>query len=183
MLRFALLDELDENYQLLMYESSLRDGLTRAFNRKYFDERLDQEFAFALRHDSPLALLMIDVDHFKAINDALGHVAGDLVLTQISEHMLRIIRVEDVFARYGGEEFAILSRGIHQETGRAFAERVRAAVERCPFSYNGAPIAVTVSVGLAAIPSPDIGQPAQLVEAADRALYRAKSAGRNRVES
>jgi two-component system cell cycle response regulator len=181
-LRFALYDELDESYQLLMYESSLRDGLTRAFNRKYFDERLDQEFAYAQRHDSELALLMVDVDHFKMINDTHGHVAGDGVLTQLAAHMLRIIRAEDVFARYGGEEFAILSRGIRYETGKAFGERVRTAVERFPFTYNEERIKVTVSVGVAAIPSPEIGQPSQLVEAADRALYRAKAAGRNRVE-
>jgi two-component system, cell cycle response regulator len=181
-LRFALFDELDESYHLLMYESSLRDGLTRAFNRKYFDERLDQEFAYAVRHDSELALLMIDVDHFKTINDTYGHVAGDTVLTQLSAHLLRIIRAEDVFARYGGEEFAVLSRGIHHETGKAFGERVRSAVERYPFTQNDERIPVTVSVGVAAIPSPEVGQPSQLVEAADRALYRAKAAGRNRVE-
>jgi two-component system cell cycle response regulator len=180
-LRFALFDELDESYQLLMYESSLRDSLTRAFNRKYFDERLDQEFAYALRHRSELALLMVDVDHFKSINDTLGHVAGDVVLTQLTAHVHRIIRAEDVFARYGGEEFAILSRGIHHETGKAFGERVRAAVERCTFAQHDG-ISVTVSVGVAAVPGPEIGQPSHLVEAADRALYRAKAAGRNRVE-
>ncbi len=181
-LRFALFDELDESYQLLMYESSLRDGLTRAFNRKYFDERLDQEFAYVLRHDSELALLMVDVDHFKTINDTYGHLAGDAVLTQLSEHMLRIIRAEDVFARYGGEEFGVLARGIHHETGKAFGERIRSAIERQVFTQGDHQMKVTVSVGVAAMPNPEVGQPSQLIEAADRALYCAKAAGRNRVE-
>jgi diguanylate cyclase (GGDEF)-like protein len=180
-LRFALFDDLDESYHLQMYESSLRDGLTRAFNRKYFDERLDQELAYAQRHDSDLALLMVDVDYFKTINDTYGHVTGDAVLQQLSAHMLRIIRAEDVFARYGGEEFAILSRGIHLETGKAFGERVRAAVERYPFATTEGTLSVTVSVGVAAYPDVEIGQPSHLVETADRALYRAKAAGRNRV--
>jgi diguanylate cyclase (GGDEF)-like protein len=173
-LRFALFDDLDESYHRTMYESSLRDGLTRAFNRKYFDERLDQEFAYALRHASALSLLMIDIDHFKVVNDEHGHPAGDAVLVQFAAHMQKIIRAEDVFARYGGEEFVILSRGIELEAARAFGERIRASVERAAFEHEGKKLVVTVSIGAAAIPNPEIVQPATLIEAADRALYSAK---------
>ena len=174
-LRFALFDDLDEKYHRTMYESSLRDGLTRAFNRKYFDERLEQEFAYSLRHGSALSLLILDLDHFKALNDAHGHPAGDSVLTQLAGHMMRIIRAEDVFARYGGEEFVILSRGIAIEAARAFGERVRSSVERYPFLHAQLKLDVTVSVGVAAVPHREILQPAMLVEHADRALYAAKA--------
>lgn len=179
-LRFAFFDELDESYHRTMYESSLRDALTHAFNRKYFDERLDQEFAYSLRHGSALSLLMMDIDHFKAVNDAHGHPAGDTVLTQLASHMQKIIRVEDVFARYGGEEFVILCRGIGLEPSRAFAERVRVSVERFAFVHKRPAggdqrLPVTVSIGTAAVPHAEILQPAMLVEAADRALYQAKT--------
>jgi diguanylate cyclase (GGDEF)-like protein len=173
-LRFAYFDDLDESYHRTMLEGSLRDGLTRAFNRKYFDERLDQEFAYSLRHGTALSLLMMDLDHFKKVNDTYGHPGGDAVLTQMASLMHRIIRAEDVFARYGGEEFAILSRGITLEAARGFAERVRAAVERYPFTCGDKKIAVTVSLGTAAVPAPELLQPAMLVEAADKALYAAK---------
>jgi diguanylate cyclase (GGDEF)-like protein len=181
-LRFALFDHLDEQYQEQIYESSLRDGLTRAFNRKYFDERLDGEFAFALRHNTPLSLLMVDVDHFKSVNDSWGHPAGDAVLVDLAAHVLRVIRTEDVLARYGGEEFAVLSRGIRLVEAVAFGERLRAAIEKHVFKCGAQRIPVTVSIGVAALPSAAIGQPAALVRAADDALYRAKAAGRNRVE-
>lgn len=179
-LRFAFFDELDETYHRMMYESSLRDGLTRAFNRKYFDERLDQEFAYSLRHGSALSLLMIDVDRFKQVNDTHGHPTGDSLLTQLAQQMMKIIRAEDVFARYGGEEFVILSRGIGLEAARGFGERVRTAIERFPFAHQDVKLAVTVSIGCAAVPEPEILQPPMLVEAADRALYRAKET-RNKV--
>ena len=179
-LRFAFFDELDESYHRTMYESSLRDGLTRAFNRKYFDERLEQEFAYALRHGSALSLLILDIDHFKQVNDTHGHPAGDSLLTQLAGQMQRIIRAEDVFARYGGEEFGILSRGITLESARGFGERVRTFVERYPFIHAGQRLDVTVSLGAAAVPHPEILQPSMLIEAADKALYKAKET-RNRV--
>ena len=181
-LRFALFDHLDDQYQEQIYESSLRDGLTRAFNRKYFDERLDGEFAFSLRHNTPLSLLMVDVDHFKSVNDSWGHPAGDSVLVELTAHVLRVIRTEDVLARYGGEEFVVLSRGIRLVEAAAFGERLRSAIESHVFSCGAQRVPVTVSIGVAALPSTTIGQPEALVRAADEALYRAKALGRNRVE-
>lgn len=209
-LRFALFDDVDERFQARMYESALRDPLTRTFNRKYLDERLDSEFAYSLRHDTPLTLLLFDIDHFKSVNDSWGHLAGDAVLAQLADHVLRVIRAEDVLARFGGEEFAILSRGIDREGARQFAERLRASVERGVFVYssrivtrptaNEVPtgshdtnrltvddlataqrIPLTISIGAATMPDPEIGQPLQLLGRADDALYRAKADGRNRV--
>jgi len=212
-LRFALFDDVDERFQARMYESALRDPLTRTFNRKYLDDRIDSEFAYSLRHDTPLTLILFDIDHFKSVNDSWGHLAGDAVLSQLADHVLRVIRAEDVLARWGGEEFAILSRGIDREGARQFGERLRASVERGVFVYSrrlseppraeavaaGAGsardtgrvtvedlataqrIPLTISIGTATMPDPEIGQPLHLVGRADDALYRAKADGRNRV--
>ena len=185
--RFAFFDEFDEQYHQRMYDSSLRDPLTRAFNRKYFDERLEAEIAFSLRHGTAVSLVVFDVDHFKHINDTHGHVVGDQVLMQLVEHVQRVIRTEDVLARYGGEEFVVLSRGIREDDALAFAERLRNAVERRVFLHTppeGSPvrIPVTVSCGVAGMPAPDIQRGHELVDRADRALYVAKRAGRNRVQ-
>lgn len=180
-LRYALHDSLEESFQKQMYESALRDPLTRVYNRKYLLDRTQSELAYALRHGSPLSFLMIDVDHFKKVNDTHGHPAGDAVLVTLARHVLRVIRSEDVFARYGGEEFAILSRGIALDGATKFAERLRAAIETYPFVHEGARIPVTISIGIAALPAPDVARASELVGRADSALYRAKHEGRNRV--
>jgi two-component system cell cycle response regulator len=182
-LRFALFDQIDEEYQSQIYESSLRDGLTRAFNRKYFDERLDSEVAYSLRHDTPLSLLVFDVDHFKSVNDSWGHQVGDAVLVQLVQHVLRVIRAEDVLARYGGEEFVVLSRGIKLPEAVAFGERLRSAIERQAFAHGTQRVPVTVSIGVASMPAENIHQASHLFDRADRALYIAKERGRNRVET
>lgn len=182
-LRFSLFDQLDEDYQAQIYESSLRDGLTRAFNRKYFDERLDSEVAYSLRHDTALSLLVFDVDRFKSINDSWGHQVGDAVLIQLVQHVLRVIRAEDVLARYGGEEFVVLSRGIKLPEAIAFGERLRSAVERQTFAHGSHRVPVTISIGVASMPGPEIHQGSHLFDRADRALYVAKENGRNRVET
>src|SRR3954466_4591923 len=98
-LKFTYHDNLDEAFQRQMYESSLRDGLTKAFNKKYFTDRLESEFTYAVRHGAALSLVMFDIDHFKKVNDTYGHSAGDLVLTEMSALMMLSLRTEDVFAR------------------------------------------------------------------------------------
>lgn len=206
-LRFALFDDVDDRFQARMYESALRDPLTRTFNRKYLEDRIDSEFAYSLRHDTPLTLLLFDIDHFKSVNDSWGHLAGDAVLAQLADHVMRVIRAEDVLARYGGEEFAVLCRGIDREGARGFGERLRASVQGGVFVFStrmpsepppagstrqtnqfsvtdlasAQRIPVTISVGAATMPDPEIGQPLQLLARADDALYRAKAGGRNRV--
>jgi two-component system cell cycle response regulator len=127
---FAILDAQAERITAQLYESSVRDPLTRAHNRRYLVERLSSEIAYARRHVAALGLILFDLDHFKKVNDTYGHLAGDDVLRDVSALMQRLIRAEDVFARFGGEEFVLLVRGIeHGNLGR-FAERLRTAVER-----------------------------------------------------
>ena len=134
MLRFAMTDDAEEELQRRLYESSTRDALTRAFNRKYLNERLIAEIAHARRHKTQLALLMVDLDRFKAINDGHGHLAGDMVLRVVAAHVQRLIRIEDVLARYGGEEFVILVRSTALDDAAKLGERVRTTIERLQIS-------------------------------------------------
>jgi len=178
-LKFTYQDQVDERYQKQLFESALRDGLTSTFNRRYFIDRLHTEFRFASRHHKTLALLFIDIDHFKKINDSYGHLGGDAVLAAVARVMTATIRAEDVLARYGGEEFAIICREIETEGARVLGERLRSAIEQHRFEYGGKVIPVTVSVG-AAVES-KTGDAQSLIAAADAAMYEAKRAGRNRV--
>src|SRR3954471_960599 len=123
-LKFTYHDNLDEIFQKQMYESALRDGLTKAFNKRYFTDRLESEFTFSTRHMTPLTLVLFDLDHFKSVNDTYGHQAGDFVLTELSNMMVASLRAEDVFARYGGEEFAVVCRGSDAVQGQIVAERM-----------------------------------------------------------
>jgi two-component system, cell cycle response regulator len=180
-LKFTFHDSLDETFQRQMYESALRDGLTKIFNKKYFLDRLESEFAYAIRHASPLSLVMFDIDHFKRINDTHGHLAGDHALSTLAHVVSETIRQEDVFARYGGEEFAVICRGIDLGGALAFGERIRRCVDSQQVVYSGIDIKVTVSVGVAAVMEGSMRDPVELVGAADDALYQAKRQGRNRV--
>lgn len=181
MLKFTYQDKLDETFQQQMIDAALRDGLTRAFNKKFFLDRLATEFAYAKRHRSALSLVMFDVDHFKRVNDNHGHLAGDAVLVHLSAITQSTLRTEDVLARYGGEEFAIVCRGITLLNAGFLGERLRARVERESFEYAGTRLPVTISVGIAALPEIEAASPEELVRQADVALYEAKRGGRNRV--
>jgi len=180
-LKFTFHDSLDENFQRQMYESALRDGLTKAFNKKYFLERLESEFAYALRHNSPLSLVMFDIDFFKKINDTHGHLAGDYALVSLSNLITATIRKEDVFARYGGEEFAVICRGVDLAGAQQFGERIRSKVETLDTNYSGIDLKMTVSVGVAAVTDVGMRDMLELIGHADDALYQAKRQGRNRV--
>ena len=180
-LKFTYQDALEEGFQRQMFESASRDALTGIYNKRLFLERLKSEFAFAQRHGAPLSLILFDLDHFKQVNDTYGHLAGDRVLSMVAAAVEPIIRSEDVFARYGGEEFAVLSRSTDPPSAAVVAERIRALVEGSAFVFEGVPIAVTVSVGLSAMPNSQIHSLEDLIARADAALYAAKNAGRNRV--
>jgi diguanylate cyclase (GGDEF)-like protein len=180
-LKFTYHDNLDEIFQKQMYESALRDGLTKAFNKKYFTDRLESELTFALRHQSPLVLVMFDIDHFKKVNDTHGHQAGDLVLSELSTLLTSALRAEDVFARYGGEEFAVICRGTDLTQAQIVGERMRKAVESHRFTFEGTHIPVTISVGIAGLPDAAVKDATDLVARADKALYQSKHGGRNRV--
>ncbi len=182
-IKFSIQDELEESYQRSIYESAIRDGLTRAYNKKFFLDALKKEFAYCLRHRVPLSLVMFDVDHFKKVNDTFGHIVGDMVLARLAQKLAETIRTEDVLARYGGEEFALLLRESAEDKAIVCAERCRKAVAGAEFNAGGTPLHVTVSAGIATLLDSDIANPEDLISAADQYLYRAKHGGRNRVES
>jgi two-component system, cell cycle response regulator len=188
-LKFARYDAVEEAAQRQLLESALRDGLTRAFNRRYFVERLGAEIRFAERHAQPLALLMLDIDHFKTLNDSHGHLIGDDVLRAVVGVLGDTLRAEDVLERWGGEEFAVLVRGVNKENARILGERLRKEIAEMGLTKEGGEkLAVTVSVGVSMFPlenpadvtSEQTGK--RLIELADAALYRAKNGGRDRVE-
>jgi diguanylate cyclase (GGDEF)-like protein len=180
-LRFAHHDELDDSFHAAMIASALRDPLTQLYNKRYLLDRIESEVAFARRHASPLSLLMIDVDHFKLVNDRHGHLAGDAVLVNIARILTDAIRDEDVVARFGGEELAIVLRATELDAATSLAERVRRRVEESTVDHGGESLGVTISIGVAAYPVTDAQTGRDLLAAADRALYRAKEDGRNRV--
>ena len=180
-LKFVRQAEIDTEYQTKIYEMSVRDPLTRLYNRRFFDDRLRSEVAYARRHRTMLALLMMDLDHFKQINDGHGHLAGDRVLMEVSALLCAQVRSEDILARFGGEEFAVLVRGIPSPGVVVLAERMRTAIEGLRIEGFSRPLDVTISIGAATVRG-DGGLSEQgLVDAADRLLYRAKSTGRNRT--
>jgi diguanylate cyclase (GGDEF)-like protein len=183
-LGFSLIDEKGEQLAKRLYEGSTRDPLTQVYNRRYFAERLAGEVAYANRHKTRLGVCILDLDHFKRVNDEHGHMAGDEVLKKIAAYVNRLIRVEDVFARYGGEEFVVIVRGIEHENVARFGERIRKNVERIRVAWEGKEIKLTVSVGVASLDEcGDVGTLEALLLLADERLYQAKNEGRNRVVS
>ncbi len=175
-----------KRYRDLLKNHAFVDGLIGIPNRRRFDEVLAQAWAMGSRQGSPLSMLLLDVDHFKAFNDHYGHLAGDACLTQVGRALAQgLSRASDLVARYGGEEFGVVLPGTSLEGARAVAETLRRAVESLalPHARSSAADRVTVSLG-AATCTPEAGsQPSTLVESADQALYRAKQGGRNRVGS
>ena len=164
-------------------QQSIRDVLTGLFNRRFFEETLIKERSRADRTKEPLALVMMDIDHFKSFNDTFGHHGGDAVLREVGQLLARETRGSDVACRFGGEELAVLLVGAAIGSGCAKAESLRAAIANLEVKHDGVALGrVTASFGVAAYPE-DAVNADQLVQAADRALYRAKEHGRNRVES
>jgi two-component system, cell cycle response regulator len=182
-LKFSYQDTLDEALQRNLYDSATRDGLTHLYNKKYFLDAIAKEFAYADRHKVPLALVMIDVDHFKRINDTYGHQCGDYVLQRLGQLMTEAVRAEDVLVRYGGEEFAILLRECIEDQAVLLSERLRRMVESAEFVFNGQRVRVTISLGIAALRDGEFPTPEALIASADQYLYRAKENGRNKVDS
>lgn len=180
--RFSLATEEEEEALRRVFEAAMTDGLTGLFNRKHTDERLAAELAFAVRHGTPLSVVLVDVDFFKRVNDTHGHPAGDAVLRAVSRAMAQQLRTEDVLGRYGGEEFLVVARGTGKDEGMRIAERLRANIAANPIIFEGITIPVTASFGVASVSC--CAAPATreaLVALADERLYRAKETGRDRV--
>lgn len=178
--KFLTGDNIESAYHEEIYRLSTVDGLTQIFNKRYFLDTLDRELSRARRYDRPLALVMFDIDHFKACNDTYGHRAGDYVLREIANLVRDRARKVDVVARYGGEEFAIILPEIDLEGAKVMAEKVRQMIETQRFVFEGRHIPVTISVGVAEL-LPDLANSDDLIKTADARLYRAKEGGRNQV--
>jgi len=160
------------------------DPLTRLLNRRALLERLSREVDRAKRYESTLTLLLLDIDHFKRINDERGHLVGDGVLRQIGALVDASVRTVDIAARYGGEEFVLILPETSQDGGIIFAERLRESIERYPFDASSdEPLHLTASIGVATFPSTRVESTEDLFARADEALYRAKSGGRNQVRT
>jgi diguanylate cyclase (GGDEF)-like protein len=159
------------------------DPLTGVYNRRIFIELADMALARAQRMHTPLSLLMLDLDHFKGINDRHGHLVGDEVLKSFVRLVQTCLRREDLMVRFGGEEFCILLPDAALEGALSLAERIRALVEETPMDVNSHAIRITVSFGVDSVRAGEPGSVGMLLERADAALYRAKQAGRNRIAS
>lgn len=165
-----------------LQEMATLDGLTGICNRRYFLELSEQELKRCRRYHRPLSMIMLDIDHFKQINDTHGHAIGDKVLQAMTQTARIILRDADIFGRLGGEEFAITLSETNLVSARHVAERLRHAISVIKIHNHGSDIHLTCSLGVAAI-SRDIHSIEMLLKYADQALYRAKNAGRNRVEA
>lgn len=169
------------NLRETLRTQSIRDPLTGLFNRRYLEETLERELPRMIRKKTTLGVMMIDVDHFKQLNDSFGHEAGDAVLRELGQIFRKHLRAEDIACRYGGEEFTLILPEAPIEAVRERAEQLRQAVEAAEFHFQEQSFGpVTISIGIASYPQHGAtGE--TLLRAADRALYRAKEEGRNRV--
>jgi len=179
-IEYAEVDELGAMAVEKLSRSMMTDPLTGTGNRLHLDHRLHQEVHYARRHREVLGLLLMDLDHFKGINDRYGHPAGDRVLQSVGEILRDSVRAEDSVFRYGGEEFCILVRSTNGPGLMVLAERIRAVVEALEAIERDERVPVTLSIGAALLDGDEDEDQQTLVVRADQALYRAKNEGRNR---
>jgi two-component system, cell cycle response regulator len=178
-LKFLSGSDMEAQYHETIYRMTIVDGLTGVHNKRYLVETLEREIPRARRHGRPLSLVMLDIDHFKDINDTFGHLAGDYVLKELATLVKSRLRPDDVIARYGGEEFGVVLPETPCAGGAAIAEDLRNRIEDHTFVFENETIRVTVSMGVAELAeNVDV---LGFVKCADELLYRAKHEGRNRV--
>jgi len=179
--RYSITDADNERMLTSLYEATVRDPLTGCYNREHFEEHLRAEVSFARRHKTEVALVMLDLDHFKAVNDTYGHPVGDQVLIELVYAVTSTIRLEDVLARYGGEEFVVVARNIPLAGAFRLAERLREVIAALSIRTNRGVVRPTASFGCASLSScPDPSAEALMMKADER-LYEAKHRGRNCV--
>jgi diguanylate cyclase (GGDEF)-like protein len=164
-----------------MEKLSITDGLTGLSNYRYFMQALESEFRRAIRYSRNVSLLMIDIDYFKNLNDTYGHLCGDFVIKKVAEVIKRVVRSTDVVARYGGDELAVILPETNKANALQVAEKLKGEIIDCRFEWRGKSVEVRISIGIGTGPAPGIGEFVDLLNAADRALYRAKQGGRNLV--
>lgn len=180
-MRFVYAPAYETQMRVRQYENSIVDDLTGVHNRRYLMDSLEHELAFAARHGQPLCLMLVDIDHFKRINDSRGHQAGDAVIKQLAARIAEALRTEDIFARVGGEEFAVVTRGLDVRGALEAGERVRTLVAAKPFRWQDTEIECTISAGGTMLKPKETLDVTVLLKRADENLYRAKNAGRNCV--
>lgn len=164
-----------------LYNMAVYDALTKVFMRRYFEAWLSQEFARVKRYNTDLSLIMLDIDHFKNVNDTHGHQAGDFVLREVAQTVKDCIREADVLARYGGEEFVICFPETTVDKAKMVAEKIRKEVEKQKYVFEGTHIPITISIGLVSFTKTPEEKVEKFVKDADTALYESKEHGRNRV--
>ncbi len=179
--RFLAGGNIEAEYHEEIYRLAIVDGLTDIPNKRYLTEFLNRELSRSMRHKRPLAVIVFDIDRFKAINDNLGHLCGDHVLREMANRLRGVIRAEELLARYGGEEFVAVLPESTLAQALPVAERLRQLVEMEPFSFDGESVPVTISLGVSAVEGGEAIEPAEIIGKADMKLYEAKNAGRNRV--
>jgi diguanylate cyclase (GGDEF)-like protein len=179
--RFLAGGNVEADYHEEIYKLTIMDALTETHNKRSLFQFLEYELARSERHQRPLAVVMIDIDHFKALNDRLGHLAGDATLRELAGCARAQVRKVDLFARYGGEEFALVLPETPREGALICAEQVRQRVESHPFRFENETHKVTISLGVAATMGDAALTPATFIAEADANLYRAKHQGRNCV--
>ncbi|KXK14200.1 MAG: diguanylate cyclase [Chloroflexi bacterium OLB14] len=168
--------------QAELQEQAIRDPLTGLYNRRYFNETLQRELARATRGNYSVSLVMIDIDHFKNINDTFGHATGDLILKNFAQQLLEQTRMDDTVCRYGGEEFLVLLPNVTQQNAVKIAEEWRRLFEQNQFQGQHEAFQTTISCGVAEFPLHGKNSE-ELISIVDKSLYRAKDAGRNQVAS
>jgi diguanylate cyclase (GGDEF)-like protein len=181
LLRFTKASAAESELQARLYTGATTDSLTGLANREFALRQLEAEIAYCRRHRADVAVVMMDVDHFKEINDRYGHPAGDMLLTELATRLHESCRLEDVVARFGGEEFLLILRGNSVADAVPLAERIRRAVEETVVLGGGGAVQVTASFGVAALSEHVDGDVDALIQRADARLYAAKRGGRNRV--
>lgn len=176
---FKFLDRIEAQFHETVYDMMTRDGLTGAYNKRYFLEALHRDVSRCRRHHRPMTLIMLDIDFFKKVNDKHGHLAGDEVLQELCQRLTQINRQDEILARFGGEEFAMIVSDGTRRDAEQMAERIRIEIEKEPFQTSAGPVSVSISAGVAQY---DGESPAnKLIEQADAKLYHAKQQGRNQV--
>src|SRR5207248_2398309 len=169
--RFLMGGNVEADYHDVIYKLTIVDALTDVHNKRYLLEFLARELVRSGRYQRPLSLLMFDLDHFKAINDTLGHLGGDFVLRELAGRLKPLVRSDELLARYGGEEFAVVLPEATRDGALAVADRLRVVVAEAPFVYEGVAVPVTISVGAATTVGDESMTPAGLIERADQKLY------------
>lgn len=183
-LKYHLQEEVEAKFFSQLFDAATRDFLTNAYNKKFFIERLQDEFSFAHRHGRNLSVLVLDIDHFKSVNDTYGHLAGDIAIKKVAHHIMTHTRKDDIVARFGGEEFVVLMRDVSSQQAQHLAEQLRQGISSLELKANNKTFRLTVSVGVATLSSQNKAEFVRfdrLIEQADKKLYEAKTSGRNQV--